>query len=221
MVRKTKEATQETYTALLDAAEREFCARGVTYTTLADVATAAGMTRGAIYWHFKDKSALFQAMCDRAFLPMEALLHEITASAELDPIEGIRRMIEQMLIQVATNSRQRNVFDIIFHRCEKNDDMVFFVNEEEKRGECMSHMETIMQRAVDQGKLDKNTDTGLAVQALHGYMIGLIHEWLIDPEAYDLQRHALTMVDIFMAGLVARPPLRVDGATNGGDASVN
>lgn len=209
MARKTKQATQETYTALLDAAEQAFCAKGVTRTTLADVATAAAMTRGAIYWHFKDKNALFQAMCDRAFLPMEALLNEILASNELDPLEGIRCMIEQLLIQVGANSRQRNVFDIIFHHCEKNQDMAFFDNEEKKRGECLSHMETMLQRAVAQGRLAANTDTALAVQALHAYLIGLIHEWLVDQQAYDLRQHARTMVDIFIAGLVARPPLKV------------
>jgi TetR/AcrR family acrAB operon transcriptional repressor len=43
------------------------------------------MTRGAIYWHFKDKNALFQAMCDRAFLPMEALLNEISDAPQKIP----------------------------------------------------------------------------------------------------------------------------------------
>ena len=50
-----------------------FRARGVTRTSLAEIATAAGVTRGAVYWHFKDKAALFHAMCDRATLPLDAL----------------------------------------------------------------------------------------------------------------------------------------------------
>ena len=64
-------ATRE---ALLDAAEREFRGKGVAHTTLADVAEAAGLTRGAIYWHFRDKAELFEAMCERAAMPMEAML---------------------------------------------------------------------------------------------------------------------------------------------------
>ena len=62
MVRKTKEDTEQTYTALLDAAERVFKDKGVAAATLNDIAGAAGMTRGAIYWHFKDKEELFDAL---------------------------------------------------------------------------------------------------------------------------------------------------------------
>jgi TetR/AcrR family acrAB operon transcriptional repressor len=92
MVKKTKEEAQETHAALLNAAEQVFAAKGVTNTTLNDVAQAAGMTRGAIYWHFKDKNALFKAMCDRAFLPMEVLLNEITSSTDDDPLLALRRL---------------------------------------------------------------------------------------------------------------------------------
>lgn len=209
MARKTKEEAQETYTALLDAAEREFCEKGVTHTTLADVALAAGMTRGAIYWHFKDKSDLFQAMCDRAFLPMQSLLNEIAATPDKDPLDALRQMTTHMLMHVASNPRQRIVFDIIFHRCEKNDDMAFFVHEKERRGECLSRVEGILREAVAKGQLVSETDTLLAVHAIHSYLIGLIHEWLVDPAAYDLERHALAMMELFLAGLVARPPLKI------------
>ncbi|MDO8650909.1 MAG: TetR family transcriptional regulator [Undibacterium sp.] len=208
MARKTKEDAQETYIALLDAAEQVFSEKGVTRTTLNDVATAAGMTRGAIYWHFKDKTALFQAMCDRAFLPMDALLNEIACTPDKDPIAALRQMSVHLLKQVACDQRQRKVFDIIFHRCEKTDEMAFFALEQEKRSECLSRMEAILQEAVAQGKLPTATDTWIAMRAIHSYLIGLIHEWLIDTKGYHLETHAEDMIDMFLAGLLARPPLK-------------
>lgn len=208
MVRKTKGESQATYDALLDAAEKEFSAKGVTRTTLNDVASAAGVTRGAIYWHFKDKSALFQAMCDRVFLPMQALLHEVSTAPSIDPLAALRHLMLHMLMQVANDNRQRTVFDIMFHRCEKNDEMLFLVREREKRSECLARLELLLREAVTQKILPDATDTAVAVQALNAYLIGLIYEWLVDPAAYDLSRHAGTMIDIFMAGLVARPPLK-------------
>ena len=209
MARKPKGEAQATYAALLDAAENEFSAKGVTRTTLNDVATAAGMTRGAIYWHFKDKGALVQAMCDRVFLPMQALLNEIAASPGNDPLAALRQMMLHMLVQVAGDPRQRTVFDIMFHHCEKNDDMAFFKNEMEKRKECLSKLEVIVMDAITHGNLPANTDPLLAVQAINGYLIGLMYEWLMDPLAYDLGRHAGAMIECFLAGLVARPPLRM------------
>ena len=65
MVRKTKEAALVTREGLLDAAQRVFSERGVTGTSLAEVAASAGVTRGAVYWHFKNKAALFKAMAAR------------------------------------------------------------------------------------------------------------------------------------------------------------
>ena len=209
MVRKAKGESEATYSALLDAAEREFTRKGVARTTLNDVASAAGLTRGALYWHFKDKSALVQAMCDRVFLPMQALLNELAASAGGDALLALRQMMLHMLMQVAQNARQRAVFDIMFHHCEKNDDIAFVSNEKQKRGECLAKLELIVREAVSQGRLPVATDSALVVQAINGYLIGLIYEWLMDPDAYDLGRHAGAMIDLFLAGLVARPPMQV------------
>ncbi|GAC1411648.1 MAG: TetR family transcriptional regulator [Burkholderiaceae bacterium] len=219
MVRKAKGESQATYDALLDAAEREFSDKGVTRTTLNDVARAAGMTRGAIYWHFKDKSALIEAMCDRVFLPMQALLNEIAATPNTDPLAAIRQMMLHMLIQVASDLRQRTVFDIMFHHCEKDNAMAFFASEKQKRCECLSKMEALIGAAVACRMLPAQTDTALAMQALNSYLIGLIYEWLIDPQAYDLKRHAEPLIDCFLAGMVARPPLLTAPAERSGGAA--
>lgn len=213
MVRKSKNAAQETHAALLDAAEREFSSKGVTRTTLNDVARAAGMTRGAIYWHFKDKSALVQAMCDRVFLPMQTLLNEISAAPGKDPLAALRQMMQHMLSQIAGNPRQRAVFDIMFHHCEKNDEMVFLQHEKQKRGECLAKLEAIVREAVVQGKLPPDTDTFLAMHAINGYLIGLIYEWLIDPQAYDLGTHANAMIEVFLTGFIASPPRMTTGSS--------
>lgn len=206
MVRKTKEEALETHAALLDAAEQVFASKGVTNTTLNDVAVAAGMTRGAIYWHFKDKNDLFQAMCDRAFLPMEVLLNEVTSSCQEDPLMELRRLNLHFLKQVASNDRQRRVFDILFHCCEKNSVKRVFDSEREKRNECLSQVESLFRRAVFKGLLPPDTDTFMAMQANHAYLVGIVREWLEDSSAYCLLEHAEAMIDMFIAGLLACPP---------------
>jgi TetR/AcrR family transcriptional regulator, acrAB operon repressor len=42
-----------------------FAKRGVSNISLDDVAAAAGVTKGAIYWHFRNKDELLQAILDR------------------------------------------------------------------------------------------------------------------------------------------------------------
>ena len=62
MARRTKEESAATRRRIIAAARRTFLRRGITGTTLEHVARAAGVTRGAIYWHFDNKKALFDAM---------------------------------------------------------------------------------------------------------------------------------------------------------------
>ncbi|HKW83015.1 MAG TPA: TetR family transcriptional regulator, partial [Burkholderiaceae bacterium] len=71
MARRTKEEAQATRSLILDTAELVFEQRGVSGTSLNEIAKAAGLTRGAIYWHFQNKADLFNAMMDRATLPLE------------------------------------------------------------------------------------------------------------------------------------------------------
>src|SRR5690606_616469 len=71
MVRRSKEDALATRTSLLDAAERAFLEKGVAGTSLNDIAVEAGTTRGAIYWHFRDKADLFNAMMQRVVMPLQ------------------------------------------------------------------------------------------------------------------------------------------------------
>jgi AcrR family transcriptional regulator len=61
---KTRRAeyAEQTRAALVDAAGRAFAERGYAETALTDVASAARVTKGAVYHHFSDKRALFEAV---------------------------------------------------------------------------------------------------------------------------------------------------------------
>ena len=103
---------------LLDAAERVFRERGVAHASLAEVAAAAGVTRGAVYWHFRDKADLFEALCERVQLPMEAMLASAGEIRQKDPLGALRALAVNGLVRLATNARTQAVFDVIFHKCE-------------------------------------------------------------------------------------------------------
>ena len=62
MARKTKEEADKTRRAILEASFEVFVQKGFARATLEDVARKAGVTRGAVYWHFRDKTALFSAL---------------------------------------------------------------------------------------------------------------------------------------------------------------
>jgi AcrR family transcriptional regulator len=53
------ETKENTHRQLLDAAERVFVRLGYQGATLDGIAAEAGFTKGAVYWHFRNKEALF------------------------------------------------------------------------------------------------------------------------------------------------------------------
>ena len=52
---------------------------------------------------------------------------------------------------------------------------------------------------------------------MHAFVTGVMHEWTLDPAAYDLRGTAPALVDMFVAGLAARPPRVTLAATPAGD----
>jgi TetR/AcrR family acrAB operon transcriptional repressor len=207
MARRTKEEAQATRERLLDAAETIFRDRGVTRTSLAEVATAAGMTRGAVYWHFKDKADLFRSMCDRATLPLDTMFERAGETLERDPLGTLRTLSIGALQSLATDPRAQNVFEIVFHKSELVDDLAgIATTQARERGTCLAQIEEIVRQSAALGQLPADVDPHLATQGLHALMVGIMHEWVLDPAAYDLHAAAPALIDMFLAGLKANPP---------------
>jgi TetR/AcrR family acrAB operon transcriptional repressor len=123
MARRTKADAQTTRNNLLDAAEQLFQSRGVSHTSLNDIATAAGTTRGAIYWHFKDKADLFNAMMERVTLPLEQTLVVAYVEQSAHPVAEIRSAMLEALRLIATDEQTCRVLKIATHQVEYTTDM--------------------------------------------------------------------------------------------------
>lgn len=205
MVRKTREAALATRESLIDAAETVFRREGVTRTSLAEVAAAAGVTRGAIYWHFRDKNELLAAMCDRTVLPIDAALERAGEEAQTDPLGALRRFAVDALTRLATDERTQAVFEILFHKCELVGELAEDPTgaQSEGRRECLRSVERLFALAVERGQLPEGADPALAAHTMHAYVIGLMHEWVLDPSAYDLAKRAPQIIDLYLAGLCA------------------
>ncbi len=208
MVKKTREEALATRESLLAAALQVFRERGVAHTRLSDVAERAGVTRGAIYWHFKDKAELFQAVCERGTMPVEALLAQASQHAQRDPLAMVRQLALMALTQLAQHGDTQAMFDVIFHKCEFTAELAPVVAKNDAdRAACLSQVQRLFDQAVAGGQLPAVTDTFLATQGLHAYMVGLMHEWVLNPGSYDLAACAEPLIDCYLAGLAACPPV--------------
>lgn len=206
MARRTKEEALATRNALLDAAEGLFERAGVGGTSLHDIAQAAGVTRGAVYWHFKDKADLFNAMMERATLPFEAPFAQAEKDSG-DALESLRALVLAILRQAATDTHVQTVFTIATQMVEYVDELNA-VRERHLQGrdQAVRRFEALLRRAAAQQRLGARVSPRPAAVALHALVNGLIYNWMLDREGFDLQRVGRAAVESLLAGFACEPP---------------
>src|SRR4030095_1766999 len=119
----------------------------------------------------------------------------------------LRNLSIGALMQLANDARAQNVFEIVFHKSELVDELAgLATSHKQERWACLRQIQEMMHLASRAGQLPADLDAALATQALHAYMVGIMHEWVLDPAAYDLAAAAPGFIDIFLGGLVAKPP---------------
>lgn len=210
MARSTKEGALETRSRILDAAEQVFYERGVSHTSLADIARAADVTRGAIYWHFRNKSDLFDAMCERVRLPMETMMEDSVAGRVVDPLGQFIEVGVHVLKQAVTDPRCRKVFDIIFNKCEfvDNHDPIL-IRQRECHMQGMLRMEQTLRNAIAHGQLPVNLDIHLACLMVHAMVSGLLSDWFFAQDSFDLEQEAEKLFAACIHALRTAPTLLI------------
>ena len=204
MARRTKAEAEETRTRILDTAERVFLEKGVSHTTLEDLAAAAGVTRGAIYWHFRNKADLFDAMLQRVTLPMEELAARAGDGSADDPLASVRSCALTVLERVTSDPQCQRVFEICCHKVEYVDEMLQVrARHIECRSECVAHIERGLRNAARKGLIAASVNPRLAAVGLHALVDGLIVNWVLDPGYLPLAKSAAPLIDSYLNGLKA------------------
>lgn len=203
MARKTKQEAQETRYHLLDAAEHLFLRQGVSRTSLQQIAEAAGLTRGAVYWHFKDKAELFQAMMDRATMPLEEGM-SLQSAGEAPPLTltELRWGLVNIFHCAVHNERTRRVFEIAMKKVEYTGELLAL---QERKLLAMqgwrAQNRAAFERAIAEGLLPAGLNVSLAAVALVALVDGLLHQWVIDQDGFDLIEVGQTAVEGYLGSL--------------------
>jgi TetR/AcrR family acrAB operon transcriptional repressor len=199
MVRRTKADALATRERILDAAERLFQARGVSRTSLHDIAADAGVTRGAVYWHFRDKGDLFSAMMDRVHEPIGAV--RCTPPSPEQVLPQLRRHLVDTLQRVVDDPRLRRVIEIATQKAEYVDDLVVV-----RQGHLKSIAEHVDGLRACLEQLPGLRGARAHAIGLHALIAGLIHSWLLDPDAFELVPVGRRVIDTYLASLAAGVP---------------
>lgn len=92
MARVIKEA-KERKNEILDVAERLFETRGFDHTSTNDILEETGIARGTLYYHFKSKEELLDAMVERMTERLIVRAKEIAARKDVPVLQRFTRMM--------------------------------------------------------------------------------------------------------------------------------
>ncbi|ELW1646360.1 MULTISPECIES: acrEF/envCD operon transcriptional regulator [Enterobacter] len=215
MARKKKEEAQKTRQQLIEAAIGQFATRGVTNTTLTDIADAAHVTRGAVYWHFSSKSEIFNAIWEQQ-LPLREIIHDrLLQSQNDDPLLFLREQFITALQYIAHEPRQCALLQILYHKCEFNDDMISECEIRKRIGFNYEHLRTTLELCIARNIISPQVNIDLALIVFHGFFSGIIKNWLMNSDSFNLYQQAPALVDNILATLhITRiPPVVYDAAS--------
>lgn len=208
MARRTKEDALATRNKLLDSAEYLFQSQGVSRTSLQDIARRAGATRGAVYWHFTDKAALFNAMIERVTLPLEAAFSDNadplpdSLPVEVDALLKVRKATVEALSRIVNDAQTRRVFEVATQKVEYVDELhTVRLRHLAIRQSFVSRFEQSIESAAKRDRLVLPMPAALAARGFHALIDGLIQNWLLDQKAFNLLDVGQRAMNIYLKGL--------------------
>lgn len=202
MARRTKEDALKTREQLLDAAEVVFHTKGVSKTSLNDIAAEAGLTRGAVYWHFKNKHDVFEAMMERFDLPFESFHERLESPDEEDPLGKMKEFLHFLMESIARDPKKRRVFEIVFQKCELTEENEPVVARHRKGFlDASGRMRIVLTNAIRRGQLPAKLNIEGAILHLHVQLTGLIYLGLLLPDEFDLEREANRVIEAYFSSL--------------------
>lgn len=194
MSRKTKVESLKTKMHLLDVAIEEFSTRGYAATTLMDIAGSAGVTRGAIYWHFESKTELFNEIWYREKPIYSQIKGDELILPGSNPLAELKNLLINGIKLVATEPKQRDLINIILHKCEFTQPMLS--SQDIRQMIYINHqrMEMMLDACKDRKQLPASLNSKQSADLICAYFTGVFGNWLAYPGVFNLYRDAERIV---------------------------
>lgn len=195
MAKRTKAEALKTRQELIETAIVQFAQHGVSKTTLNDIADAANVTRGAIYWHFENKTQLLNEMWLQQPSLRELIQERLIEGLDSNPLQYLREKIIVGLLYIAEIPRQQALLQILYHKCEFNDEILAEAVIREKMGFNLRILREVLQACQKQGYMANHLDLDVVTIVIDGAFSGIVKNWLMNTASFDLYKQAPVLVD--------------------------
>jgi len=148
-------------------------------------------------------------MLDTLHEPLDEMARASESEDELDPLGCMRKLLVHLFHQVALDPKTRRINEILFHKCEFTDEMCDL--RQQRRAvslDCNVRIALALSNAVNRGQMPEDLDTERAAISLHAYIDGVLYQWLLAPDSFQLHADAERWAEIGLDMLRLSPSLR-------------
>lgn len=202
MAKRTKADALKTRQHLIETAIIQFATRGVGNTTLNDIADAAQVTRGAIYWHFDNKTQLFNELWQQQPPLRDLIQDRLTSHVGDNPLQQLRGKLIAGLQYIAEIPRQQALLQILYHKCEFHEGMISEQEIREKIGFGQKGLRDALQASMAEGLISRTLDLDVVLIIIHASFSGIVNNWLMNSTRYNLYQQAPVLVDNVLRMLI-------------------
>jgi TetR/AcrR family acrAB operon transcriptional repressor len=187
-MRRTKEDAEKTRLKIIEAALTLFSRNGYSNTTLAMIGTEAGYSRGPIYWHFKNKEDLFQAVLAYSQEPLEQLVAQ-ARNGELLPLATIERFVTRWFDLLVEDAWFRQSFEILLNKTEMTEAVSATLKRERKLTRSMiSTLQELLLAAQEEGAIPQAQPAEQLALMVYTQLMGITQSWLFAPRLFNLSK---------------------------------
>lgn len=187
-MRRSKQDAEKTRLKVIDAALTLFSRNGYSNTTLAMIAAEAGYSRGPIYWHFKNKDDLYQAVMAISQEPLEQLVATMQSN-HAAPLIAVEHFVRRWLELLVEDVWFRQSFEILLNKTELTDSMLPTLQRERNlTRNIVAALQACLQQAGRQQQLAAEADPERLALLVYTQLMGITQSWLFTPELFDLAR---------------------------------
>ncbi|MDF1630208.1 MAG: TetR family transcriptional regulator [Alcanivoracaceae bacterium] len=178
-MRRSKKDAEKTRQKVIEAALKLFSRNGYSQTTLAMIAAETGYSRGPIYWHFKNKDELFQAILGYSQTPLQQMVDR--ADREADPRRAIDDFVAEWFRLLIEDRAYRQSFEILLNKTELTDVMAKTIRRERQLSKTI--VTTLGRRIAE---LKRSSDAETEGLLCYTFLMGITQSWLFSPKLFSL-----------------------------------
>ena len=190
----------ETREHILRSALKHFAHSGYAAASVQKIVDAARLSKPALYYHFKDKAGLFQALVDEAHDARYRLMHEaVTKSSDFETqlVEILTALFEHM-------QKNRELMRIAFSTAFASPgEMPKNLRYSEKCERNFEFIHSLVKKAMKSGALDKQFASDELAYSFYGLVNSYLVSQLLMPDCHLNRETAVRIVKLFLSGAAA------------------